>query len=100
MVLQDGSWDNLPPPDVLSVDNIMLPLLLVGAKILIAPILSEVFVNMLGVEGDLSLFAFIYGTLPTASVPPCVARLPLLRLTLGALMWQSCCVRVGQAVSR
>ena len=32
MVLQDGSWDNLPPPDVLSVDNIMLPLLLVGAK--------------------------------------------------------------------
>lgn len=83
MVRHDGSRDNPPPPDVLSVDNIMLPLLLVGAKILIAPILSEVFVNMLGVEGDLSLFAFIYGTLPTASVSRCAAKLPWLRLTLG-----------------
>ena len=56
--------------DVLTLDTILLPLVLVACKIIVAPILSELFVNIFGVSGDLALYAFIYGAIPTACVTP------------------------------
>lgn len=58
---------------MLSLENLLTPLVLVALKIIVAPILSIFFSNLLGVPGDLALYTFIYGTLPTAyeAAPAC-----------------------------
>lgn len=66
-----------PPPlliitscctDKLDRNSIALTVVLLIVKNLVAPILSKFMVTALGVHGELAVFAFIYGALPTAPV--------------------------------